>query len=128
MMLTATVTRPLACNINRELPILSALSHTIDPKVLKLALTAYQCARKTGMDEQTVLSVIDYTRPSNEKRLWVYNIRHNRLLFNTLVAHGEKTGNLMARYFSDRPGSHESSVGLYLTGKAYAGTEGYSLR
>jgi hypothetical protein len=44
------------------------------------------------------------------------------------VAHGRNTGDDVARRFSNRPGSLQTSLGLFLTGKAYRGKHGLSLR
>jgi hypothetical protein len=74
------------------------------------------------------LSIIDFTLPSSQKRLFVLDIMNGRLLFNTLVAHGRNSGVLVASHFSNRKNSHMSSLGFYLTGAAFIGQHGYSLR
>jgi hypothetical protein len=76
---------------------------------------------------RNVLSLIDFTRPSSEPRLWVIDMDSRRLLFNTWVAHGAGSGDACATHFSNRNGSHQSSLGLYLTAEAYTGRRGYSM-
>jgi len=75
-----------------------------------------------------VLSIVDFSLPSNQKRLFVIDMLNGRLLFNTFVAHGRNSGTLMATRFSNRINSLMSSLGFYLTGDAFIGSHGYSLR
>jgi len=75
-----------------------------------------------------VLSIIDFTLPSNKKRLFVLDMQTNSLLFNTLVAHGRNSGKLTATRFSNRSNSFMSSIGFYVTGDTFMGQHGYSLR
>lgn len=119
---------PLACKINSEIPSPLGQAKDLNPQVLSLALKAYTCALKTGYsDPRHILTIIDYTIPSSQKRLWVIDLAHKQVLFHTLVAQGKYTGDLVARYFSDKPESKESSIGLFLTGEPYVGHDGYSL-
>lgn len=95
---------------------------------LELALRAYAEARARGEIERQILSVIDYTLPSTEKRLWVLDLEHRRVLFHELVAHGRKSGENLALAFSNAAGSHQSSIGVFRTGERYVGENGVSLR
>ena len=74
-----------------------------------------------------VLTLIDFTKPSTERRMWVIDMAARKVLFNTWVAHGQGSGDNYATHFSNRNGSHQSSLGLYLTGETYIGGNGYSL-
>lgn len=100
----------------------------LNPKVLKLALEAYNCAQASGYSKQKTLTVIDYSMPSTQKRMWIIDLANNKVLFNNLVAHGQGSGDVMATRFSDKSETHESSIGLYLTAETYEGHNGYSLR
>jgi hypothetical protein len=106
------------------------LSHAdnIDPEVLKVSLTAYQKARQEGLDEKEVLTIIDYSKPSSERRLWVIDLKTGNVLFNTWVAHGKNSGEKDSISFSNSPQSLKSSIGVYLTDETYTGHNGYSLR
>jgi hypothetical protein len=102
---------------------------TIDQDVLELALGAVACAVKSGsIEDPSTLTVIDYSRPSTAKRLWVFDLREQSLLYEELVAHGKGSGENLATSFSNEPDSHQSSLGLFLTEEAYVGKNGYSLR
>ncbi|HEX6106137.1 MAG TPA: murein L,D-transpeptidase catalytic domain family protein, partial [Gemmatimonadales bacterium] len=75
-----------------------------------------------------LLTVIDYSLRSREPRLWVLDLAAGRVVARELVAHGRGTGGDEAREFSNRPGSHQSSLGTFLTGATYRGKHGVSLR
>jgi len=108
---------------------LAKLAPDADPRVLSLAMEARACAaQQVGQPQSPRLAVIDYSRASTEPRLWVFDLDNNTLLFREVVAHGQGTGENMARAFSNRNGSHQSSLGLFRTGDTYSGGNGYSLR
>jgi hypothetical protein len=98
------------------------------PEVLQLASTAYRCAERDGQHFRPILTIIDYSLPSNTRRLWVIDILRNRILHHERVAHGEGSGRTMAVAFSNQEGSHQSSLGLFRTDEVYTGRFGYSLR
>jgi len=75
-----------------------------------------------------LISIIDFSQPSNQKRLYVLDLKNRQTLFNTLVAHGKNTGQLWATSFSNKLSSLKSSPGFYITAETYMGDNGYSLR
>ncbi len=101
---------------------------TADPKVIRLAVNAVLCA--VGQKSAAVhkLGVIDYSRPSTEPRLWVFDLLERRLLYAELVAHGRNSGDNYAHLFSNAVGSFATSLGLFKTGETYVGHNGYSMR
>lgn len=106
-----------------------AATSGISTDVLNLALGAVKCAVASGdLAAPPTLTVIDYSRPSIEPRLWVFDLHTGDLLFKELVAHGRGSGDNMAERFSDDENSHESSLGLFVTRDTYIGHNGYSLR
>ncbi len=98
------------------------------PEVMELAERAWRCGRASGEFESPVLTVIDYSLPSTERRLWVIDMVYRRILHHELVTHGEGSGGNHAVAFSNVVGSHQSSLGLFRTGGTYFGGQGYSLR
>jgi hypothetical protein len=101
----------------------------IDADVLKLAFTASRCAARSGaVSDPSTLTIIDYSKPSTEPRLWVLDLRARELLYHELVAHGQGSGDNYATRFSNRADSHQTSLGLFVTEGTYVGRNGYSLR
>jgi len=93
------------------------------------AVKGFLALQQAGEIRNTdVLSIVDFSLPSNKKRLFVIDMANGRLLFNTFVAHGRNSGGLMATRFSNRTNSLMSSLGFYLTGDPFIGQHGYSLR
>lgn len=108
---------------------LAAAAPAANPQVISLATRAADCARRQGLlDGFRHLAVIDYSRPSTQPRLWVFDVAQGRLLFQELVAHGRNTGEGLAERFSNVEGSKMSSLGLFQTAETYYGSNGYSLR
>jgi hypothetical protein len=91
-------------------------------------MRAYRCGRAEGQFDSPILTVIDYSLPSTEKRLWVIDLAKRRVLFHELVAHGQNSGEAYAVDFSNRPGSRQSSLGLFRTEDVYEGRHGETLR
>ncbi|WP_303638212.1 murein L,D-transpeptidase catalytic domain family protein [Stenotrophomonas tuberculopleuritidis] len=101
-----------------------------DRRVLRLAAHAMRCALRRpelGVSAER-LSVIDYSRPSTEPRMWVFDLARQRLLFEEWVAHGRNSGNNRTEHFSNREGSFMSSLGAFTAQETYMGGNGYSLR
>jgi L,D-transpeptidase catalytic domain len=78
--------------------------------------------------QKNILSIVDFSQPSTQKRLYIIEISSGKILFNTWVAHGRNSGNVLANQFSNLPESHQSSLGFYATLDTYMGEHGYSLR
>lgn len=110
-------------------PVVLKADGGISPEVLNLALGAVNCATRRGdIAPPPTLTVIDYSKPSVEPRLWVFDMTRGALLFTELVAHGRNTGENRSVHFSDAMNSHQSSLGLFVTDETYVGSNGYSLR
>jgi hypothetical protein len=90
------------------------------------ALTGYSKTQKKR--KKNILTIIDFSKPSTEKRCYVINLDKRKLLFQCLVAHGKNSGENYARSFSNEKESLKSSLGFYLTAETYSGKHGYSLR
>ena len=106
---------------------LSRVAPKLNPKVLAIAISAYHKAAAMGLAKKPLLAVIDYSLPSSKQRLWVFDIQKQRLLYNTYVAHGVNSGNIIPNHFSNRSQSKSSSLGTYVTEDSYKGSNGISL-
>lgn len=101
----------------------------LSENVFKMAMKGYESLQSMGkIQNGTVLTVIDFSKPSTEKRMYVLDLADMKLLYKTFVSHGRNSGKLYANRFSNKPESHMSSLGFYVTGNTYYGQHGYSLR
>lgn len=107
---------------------LAAAAPTADPNVIQLALDARECAIERGLPASDHLAVIDYSKPSAQRRLWVFDLASGALEFFELVAHGRNSGDGIAHMFSNHDGSLASSLGLYRTAGVFYGKEGIALQ
>jgi hypothetical protein len=92
-------------------------------------MKGFEYLRSTGkINNDNLISIVDFSLPSNKKRLFVLDLRNNRVLFNTYVSHGRNSGREIAQEFSNEPESYKSSLGFYVTGGTYNGKHGYSMQ
>ncbi|MCC9167623.1 murein L,D-transpeptidase catalytic domain family protein [Pontibacter harenae] len=98
--------------------------------VFSKAMAGFQNMKKKGLvsSSKSVISVIDFSKSSRVKRLWIVDVKAKKLLFNSLVAHGKNTGQDKAVNFSNVPNSNMSSMGFYITDRTYYGKHGLSLK
>lgn len=115
-------------DINTVAAKLSAEAETLDPKIVKMGLEAYLKAKSQGFAREQILTIVDYNQPSTQPRLYVFDLKTNNLLFKELVAHGKNSGGNHPNSFSNAPSSLKSSLGVFVTSKAYVGQHGISLR
>jgi hypothetical protein len=88
----------------------------------------HNLVKKGRIRKRSILSIADFSQSSSEKRMYVIDIRHRRLLYRTYVAHGQNSGAEYAEDFSNEPESFKSSLGFYVTKTTYFGKNGLSLR
>ncbi len=73
------------------------------------------------------LTIIDYTKPSNVKRMYLIDMRTGKVE-KFLVSHGRNSGWAYATAFSNRPRSFKSCRGFFVTGQKYSGKHGIALQ
>ena len=102
------------------------------PEVLGPAVTAYNKAHERGLVRNPMLTIIDYSLPSSQPRMWVIDMDRKQLVAQHLVAHGRASGDprnpAKATSFSNTSESNKSSLGVLITGDTYHGKHGRSLR
>ena len=97
--------------------------------LLQTALLGYELLKKEQtINRPEVITIIDFSLPSNQERLWVLDLVESKVLYHCLVSHGRNSGEVIAEKFSNKPGSYASSPGFYTTGETYFGKHGFSLR
>jgi hypothetical protein len=87
---------------------------------------AYDGYKKINSKKE-LLTVVDFTKPSTQERMFVLDIKQRKIIFSTHVSHGRNSGGNYATSFSNKNGSYQSSLGFYLTEGTYNGKNGYSL-
>lgn len=98
--------------------------------VFEKALTGFMNLKSNRHlnNHKEILTVVDFTKSSKEKRMWIIDLKNNKILLNTYVAHGRGSGDDMATTFSNISESHQSSLGFYVTNETYQGKHGLSLK
>ncbi|HTE29835.1 MAG TPA: murein L,D-transpeptidase catalytic domain family protein [Chryseolinea sp.] len=98
-------------------------------EVFKYAMVGYYNLRETGrLNDKNLISIIDFTKSSRQKRFYTIDLSKLAVKFYTYVSHGKNTGEDLAQAFSNVLHSNQSSIGFYVTGETYVGSKGYSLR
>lgn len=99
-------------------------------EVFHKAFIGHQNLKSKGLasKKKSIITVIDFTKSSKHKRLWVIDLNAKKILKNTLVAHGKNSGEEKALKFSNVHNSYMSSMGFYVTDKTYYGKHGLSLK
>ena len=100
----------------------------IDPLLFARGKATWTRLQADGRAKKPVLALIDYSKPSTERRLWIVDMETRTVLFHELVAHGRGTGENLAVTFGNDDGSHRTSLGVFVTAETYEGKHGYSLR
>jgi len=101
----------------------------LSKRAFEEGIKGYNVLRSQGkLNNENVISIVDFSLPSSQKRLFVIDLENFKLLFNTYIAHGMNSGKEYAKRFSNRPESHMSSLGFYVTQQTYYGEHGLSLK
>jgi hypothetical protein len=98
--------------------------------VFEKALTGFMNLKNQHLlsDVKSVVTIVDFSKPSTSKRMWIVDLKNKTLLLNTYVAHGQGSGANMATNFSNVAESHQSSLGFYIASETYLGKHGLSLK
>lgn len=92
-------------------------------------LTGYlNLSKREKVLKQERLTLIDFSLPSNEPRMYIIDMNEHWVLHKSIVSHGRNSGGLYAKHFSNEVNSHQSSIGFYVTGNTYNGKHKMSLR
>lgn len=95
----------------------------------KQALTGYHNLVNRGELPRTeYLTLIDFTKPSNERRFFIIDMCKRKVIHKSLVSHGIKSGGLYPTNFSNEANSKKSSLGFYVTTTTYTGKYDLAMR
>jgi hypothetical protein len=102
---------------------------SINPRLKERALAALE-AKRSVLRNTDVIGIADFSRLSRDPRFYIVDLRSG-FVTEHHVAHGKGSDPAnygFLQYFSNEMGSEATSQGAYLTGNAYQGKYGYSLR
>lgn len=127
-----------AVTINKKLMAFNAYSEsfydclnepTLDMRIFRMALKGYYSLKEDEkLSNPNYLTVIDYSKPSNEDRFFLIDVVDKKIIFKSVIAHGRNSGGLYATKFSNDNESHMTSLGFYVTGAIYNGKYEYSMK
>ncbi len=114
-------------NINRQKILANAPD--LNPKALQYAVNGYKWANRKGkVSNPDVITIVDFNKPSNKKRMWIINLKNSKVMLKLYTSHGKNSGSKKATKFSGKNNSKKSSLGVYQTLNPYVGKHGWSLR
>lgn len=113
-------------NLYKEL---DAEKYNLNYEAFRYAYIGYKTLKnQQRLNEKALFSIIDFTQKSTKKRFYTIDLEQKRIIYNTYVSHGRKSGQEISNSFSDVCESHKSSIGFYITGNTYNGSNGFSLQ
>lgn len=92
------------------------------------AFEGYEQLKQQGKIENEILTIVDFSLSSTQERMWVIDMKTQKVILKSLVSHGRNSGAEYATDFSNENESYKSSLGFYITGETYTGKHGLSLR
>ncbi len=119
---------------SRFFDFLSELYSSIDdPNLSKDALEQglegyFHLKANSEIKEDAKLIIFDLSQASTSRRLYLIDVNSQRLISKCLATHGKNSGKNFAKTFSNKYGSHQTSLGFYKTAEKYFGKHGLSLR
>lgn len=123
---TAATTSSLSATLFQKLEL---ESKSLAPEILEDAIRGYEKLVATGaVHNDQYLTIVDMSQSSRSKRLYIIDVKNQRLAQNTYVSHGKNSGLDRAERFSNVPESEQSSLGFYVTKNTYSGKHGLSLK
>lgn len=121
-------------HINEGVPNVSWVERLVESAgipepAIHLALNGFiELKKQNQLKNDSLIAIVDFSRPSVDKRFYIINLKKQEVVKTTLVAHGLNSGEQLAQSFSNTVSSYQSSLGLYVTQSTYIGKHGYSLR
>lgn len=100
----------------------------ISESQMRQTLAAY-IKNQSLLKNQRYLSIIDYGKKSNQKRMHILDLRTGKI-DSVVTAHGkgsDPSGSGRGKRFSNKPGSQKSSLGCMVSGSFYEGRKGKSM-
>lgn len=101
----------------------------VSANAMKYALSGYAQLNNEGkINKKDIITIVDFSKPSTEERLFVINLKTKQVIAKSLCAHGRNSGEIWAEKFSNGSQSFQSSLGFYICNETYSGKNGFSLK
>ena len=71
----------------------------LNPLMIYKVLKTLKCANSKKVSHTNILTIIDYSLPSSEKRLWVFDLNEQTLLYHTYVSMDSIRNHLIEVFF-----------------------------
>ena len=84
--------------------------------------------KSKGFFKKDFMTIIDFSLSSSVKRMWIIDMNQNKIVMNSLVAHGKNSGKDYSNNFSNKNQYNKSSLCFFVTGEVYQGKHGLSLK
>ncbi len=126
---TYVIEEPAKAKIPDAYTLMNLESKGLSKEVFDLALRGFNnLIKKRLVRNKNIITVIDFGKISSQKRLYVIDLEKNKVIFQSMVAHGRNSGLEYPTSFSNEHDSHKSSLGFYITLNTYSGAHGYALK
>jgi hypothetical protein len=103
--------------------------YALSYEVFRYGMIGFFNLKQQGkLSDREIITIIDFTKPSTEKRFYTIDLQNQKVIYHSYVSHGKNTGEDRAKSFSNRVHSNQSSMGFYVTGETYVGSKGFSLK
>jgi len=123
-----SIIHPTEIRSNSRLVYDQLKNNSLSYEAFNLALKGYMELKDSLNLRDNVFTVVDFSKPSTEKRFHLIDIESKEVLYEDYVAHGKNTGLLEAKSFSNKVNSFQSSLGFFKTAETYYGKNGLSLK
>lgn len=100
----------------------------VNENAFAMAVKGFDYLKAQNQIHNNILTIVDFSKPSSQKRMFVIDMDNGNVLFTSIAAHGQNSGLKYATSFSNEADSHKSSLGFYITLQPYNGDNGYSLK
>lgn len=110
-------------------PARAAVPVALDARLLGRAMASF-ARHRTAVKKADVIAIADYSRPSRDRRFFLVDLASGATA-SMLVAHGRGSDPAHSGWlqqFSNSDGSYASCAGAFVTGEAYVGKHGRSMR
>lgn len=113
-----------ACKVEYEISdrYCSLSDTTLQFAIFEKAYIGYlNMVKLNKVTKKDTLTIVDFSQGSLQERMYIIDLKTNKIIHKTVVAHGMNSGRHIPKYFSNEEGSKKSSLGFYTIDNTYKG-------